>query len=122
MTLILVFEHKLIFYKPGILRFALLRLRTQLPAEQGRADRHRLLSLSLKHAWTEAKAQPAEFQRVRAWAPAWRGERSQQAHHDALQVAGGFGHDTQPIRDRRGLAAIVQPEAASTALACSQLH
>ncbi|WP_156367086.1 hypothetical protein [Bosea thiooxidans] len=123
MTLILEFERKLIFYKPGILRYAMRQARMQLQAAQSRAERHQLLSLSLKRGWAEAKAQLAGFQRLRAAPPARRDERSQQARHDALQVAGRSDHNAGLILARMDVAAIASPEAAlSPPLARRQLH
>jgi len=86
MTLILEFEHRLIFYKPGILRYAMRHARAQLRAAQDRAERHQLLSQWLKRGWAEAKAQLAGFRRLRSAAPAWR-EEHLQARHDARPVA-----------------------------------
>ena len=56
MTLILEFKHKLIFYKPGILRYAMRQARPRFSGLQSRAQRRQLLSQSLKRGWAEARA------------------------------------------------------------------
>ncbi|MCA0417187.1 MAG: hypothetical protein LCH80_00445 [Proteobacteria bacterium] len=103
MTLILEFEHKLIFYKPGILRYAMRRASMQLGAAQTGAERRELLSQSLRRGWAEARAELAALQRLRALMPPGR--------------AGLF-------RDHIGTAATnTSPnEAPATALARQQLH
>ncbi len=120
MTLILEFEHKLIFYKPGILRYAMRQAGPQLCAARSCAERRQVLSLSLKRGWAEAKSQLAGFRRLWAAAPAGREARSQQARHDALQIGDGSRRDVRPIRNRMELA---PPEAAPlAALTHRQLH
>ena len=69
MTLILEFERKLIFYKPGILRYAMRRAGAQLGAAQDGAERRELLSQSLKRGWDEARAELAALHRLRALMP-----------------------------------------------------
>jgi len=66
MTLILEFERKLIFYKPGILRYAMRRAGMKLGASHSGTERRQLLSQSLKHGWAEARAELAALQRLRA--------------------------------------------------------
>jgi hypothetical protein len=51
MTLILEFKNKLIFYKPGILRYAMRQTGAQVSGLQNRAQRRQLLSQSLKRGW-----------------------------------------------------------------------
>lgn len=72
MTLILEFEHKLIFYKPGILRYAMRWAGPQFSALQGRAQRRQVLSQSLKRGWAEARAELAALQRLQALMPPGR--------------------------------------------------
>ncbi|WP_310093314.1 hypothetical protein [Bosea robiniae] len=66
MTLILEFKHKLIFYKPGILRYAMRQARLRFSGLQSRAQRRQLLSQSLKRGWAEAKAELSALQRLQA--------------------------------------------------------
>lgn len=68
MTLILEFKHKLIFYKPGILRYAMGQARPRFSGLQTRAQRRQLLSQSLKRGWAQAKAELAALQRLQALA------------------------------------------------------
>lgn len=68
MTLILEFKHKLIFYKPGILRYAMRQAGPQVSGLQSRAQRRQVLSQSLKRGWAEAKAELAALQRLQALA------------------------------------------------------
>ncbi len=75
MTLILEFEHKFIFYKPGILRYAMRRVALQLGAAQHGAERQQLLSQALKRGWDEARAELAALQRLQALTPQERDER-----------------------------------------------
>jgi hypothetical protein len=70
MTLILEFKHKLIFYKPGILRYAMRQVGAQVSGLQSRAQRRQLLSQSLKRGWAEARAELAALQRLQALTPA----------------------------------------------------
>ena len=72
MTLILEFEHKLIFYKPGILRYAMRQASLQFSALQTRTQRRQLLSQSLKRGWAEARAELAALQRLHALMPPGR--------------------------------------------------
>ena len=72
MTLILEFKHKLIFYKPGILRYAMGQARPRFSGLQTRAQRRQLLSQSLKRGWAEARAELAALQRLRALMPPGR--------------------------------------------------
>ena len=103
MTLILEFEHKLIFYKPGILRYAMRRAVMQLGASQSGTERRELLSYSLKCGWAEARAELAALQRLRTLAP------------------GGFSD--APSHSRMDLGAGGSPnKAPPTALARQQLH
>ena len=74
MTLILEFERKLIFYKPGILRYAMRQARPQVSGQQSRAQRRQLLSQSLQRAWAEARAELAALQRLQALIPPGRPE------------------------------------------------
>lgn len=69
MTLILEFERKLIFYRPGILRYAMRRAAIQRSAAQGGATRRELLSQSLKHGWDEARAELAALERLQTLMP-----------------------------------------------------
>lgn len=66
MTLILEFKHKLIFYKPGILRYAMQQAGPRFSGLQSRAQRRQLLSQSLKHGWAEARAELSALQRLQA--------------------------------------------------------
>lgn len=66
MTLILEFERKLIFYKAGILRYAMRRAGMKLGASQSGTERRQLLSQSLKRGWDEARAELAALQRLQA--------------------------------------------------------
>ncbi len=68
MTLILEFERKLIFYKPGILRYAMRQAGPRFCMSQNVAGRCQLLSLSLKRGWTEARAELAALQRLQTLA------------------------------------------------------
>lgn len=103
MALILEFERKLIFYKPGILRYAMRQAGPGFSGLQSRAQRRELLSQSLKRGWVEARAELAALQRLQALMPPGR--------------AGLF-------RDHIGTAAtIISPnEAPAAALARQQLH
>lgn len=94
MTLILEFNRKLIFYRPGILRYAMRQAGRQLGATRGRAQRQQLLSDALKRGWAEAKAELAAFQRLEALASE-RGKRPRRAEPRRV---GGAGHDGQPLR------------------------
>lgn len=69
MTLILEFERKLIFYKPGILRYAMRQAGPEFSSAQNQAQRRQLLSHSLKRGWAEARAELAAFQRLQALVP-----------------------------------------------------
>lgn len=69
MTLILEFKHKLIFYKPGILRYAMRQAGPQVSGLQTRAQRRQLLSQSLKRGWAEARAELSALQRLQALMP-----------------------------------------------------
>lgn len=120
MTLILEFEHKFIFYKTGILRYAMRQARMRRRTAQGRADRRQLLSLSLRRGWAEAKAQLAALQRLQALAPEGRDERFQQAPPDAPQVASR--HDARRTHMRMDVETVARPGGASIALASRQLH
>ena len=66
MTLILEFKNKLIFYKPGILRYAMRRAVMQLGPSQSGSERRELLSHALKCGWAQAKAELAAFRRLQA--------------------------------------------------------
>lgn len=103
MTLILEFEHKFIFYKPGILRYAMRKAAPQLSGLQSPAHRRQVLAQSLKRGWAEARAELAALQRLRALMPPGRA---------------GL------LRDHIGTAATnTSPnEAPATALARQQLH
>lgn len=103
MTLILEFEHKLIFYKPGILRYAMRQASPRFSELQSRPQRRELLSQSLKRGWAEARAELAALQRLQALMPSGRA---------------GL------LRDHIGTAAtIISPnEAPATALVRQQLH
>ena len=68
-TLILEFERKLIFYKPGIRRYAMRQAGPAFSAAQTQAQRRRLLSQSLKRGSAEARAELAAFQRLQALVP-----------------------------------------------------
>ena len=68
MTLILEFKNKLIFYKPGILRYAMRQAGAQVSGLQSRAQRRQVLSQSLKRGWAQAKAELAALQRLQALA------------------------------------------------------
>ena len=72
MTLILEFEHKLIFYKPGILRYAMRQAGPQFSAQQSRTQRRQVLSQSLKRGWAEARAELAALRRLQALMPPGR--------------------------------------------------
>lgn len=102
MTLILEFKNKLIFYKPGILRYAMRQAGPQVSELQSRAQRRELLSQSLKRGWAEAKAELAALQRLQALTPS----------------------GAAMLRDHVGTgAAITSPStAAATALAHQQFH
>lgn len=103
MTLILEFKHKLIFYKPGILRYAMRQASPRFSGLQSRAQRRQLLSQSLKRGWAEAKAELAALQRPRALA------------------SEGLSHG--PSHNRMDVGCIASPnEAPLTALARRQLH
>lgn len=69
MTLILEFKNKLIFYKPGILRYAMRQAGARVSGLQSRAQRRKLLSQSLKRGWAQAKAELAALQRLQALTP-----------------------------------------------------
>lgn len=119
MTLILEFRHKLIFYKPGILHYAMRQAARQLNATKNCAQRHELLSHALKCGWAEAKAQLAALQRLQALASGGGGR----SHHADIQIAGSSGHSDRLIHDRADVSAIApQEDASSTALARGQLH
>ena len=66
MTLILELERKLIFYKPGILRYPMRQAGPRFSGLQSRAQRRQLLSQSLKRGWAEAKAELSALQRLQA--------------------------------------------------------
>jgi hypothetical protein len=66
MTLILEFQHKLIFYKPGILRYAMRQAGPRFCMSENVAERRQLLSLSLKRGWAEARAELAALQRLQS--------------------------------------------------------
>lgn len=72
MTLILEFKNKLIFYRPGILRYAMRQARPQVSGLQSRAQRRELLSQSLKHGWAEARTERDALHRLRALMPPGR--------------------------------------------------
>lgn len=103
MTLILEFKNKLIFYKPGILRYAMRQAGPQVSGLQSRAQRREHLSQSLKRGWAQAKAELAALQRLQALTPS-----------GAAML----------LRDHVGTgAATTSPNAApATALAHQQLH
>lgn len=69
MTLILEFKHKLIFYKPGILRYAMRQAGAQVSGLQSRAQRRQVLSQSLKRGWAQARAELAALQLLQALTP-----------------------------------------------------
>lgn len=117
MTLILEFNRKLIFYRPGILHYAMRQAGRQLGAPQSPAQRHQLLSKALKRGWAEAKAELAAFQRVQALASE-RGERFNQAEP---QHAGGAGYDGQPVRTLMDVREAASPADVPPA-ALRQLH
>lgn len=103
MTLILEFKHKLIFYKPGILRYAMGQARPRFSGLQTRAQRRQLLSQSLKRGWAQAKAELAALQRLQA-----------------LATSGA----AMLLRDHVSTGAAITPPstAPATALAHQQLH
>lgn len=103
MALILEFKNKLIFYKPGILRYAMRQARPRFSGLQTRAQRRQLLSQSLKRGWAQARAELAAFRRLQALIPPDRA---------------GL------LRDYTGTAATATPPstAPTTALAHQQLH
>lgn len=72
MTLILEFKNKLIFYKAGILRYAMRQAGPRFSELQTRAQRRQLLSQSLKRGWAEAKAELSALQRLQALIPPGR--------------------------------------------------
>ena len=102
MTLILEFEHKLIFYKPGILRYAMRQASPQYSGLQSRAQRRQVLSRSLARGWAEAKAELAALQRLQALMP--QGRAGLLCNHIEIRAT------TSPN------------EAPATALAHRQLH
>ncbi len=93
MTLILEFERKLIFYKPGILRYAMRQAGPEFSAAQNQAQRRQLLSKSLKRGWAEARAELAAFQRLHALMPERHAEPS--SHHTSFAAASS--HTASPI-------------------------
>ena len=103
MTLILEFKHKLIFYKPGILRYAMRQARPRFLGLQSRAQRRQLLSQSLKRGWAEARAELAALQRLQALIPPGRA--------GLLRAHVGIGATTTSPN-----------EAPATTLAHQQLH
>ena len=103
MTLILEFKNKLIFYKPGILRYAMRQARPRFSGLQSRAQRRQLLSQSLKRGWAEARAELAALKRLRTLVP--------EGHAGLLRNPIGTGSTTTSRN--------VTP---ATALARQQLH
>ena len=102
MTLILEFKHKLIFYKPGILRYAMRQAGPRFSGLQSRAQRRQLLSQSLKRGWAQAKAELSALQRLQA-----------------LATPGRLGL----LRNRFDIGTITSPSTApATTLAHQQLH
>ncbi len=93
MTLILEFERKLIFYKPGILRYAMRQAGPGFFAAQNQAQRRQLLSQSLKRGWAEARAELAAFQRLQALVP--ERHAGPPPHHTGLLAASP--HAASPI-------------------------
>lgn len=101
MTLILEFERKLIFYKPGILRYAMRQAGPRLCMSQTVAQRRQLLSLSLKRGWAEARAELAALQRLQTLA--------------SEDCAG-------PFHNRTNIAAAASQAASRLTLGYRQLH
>ncbi|SDG74003.1 hypothetical protein SAMN05421844_105136 [Bosea robiniae] len=93
MTLILEFERKLIFYKPGILRYAMRQAGPEFSAAQNQTQRRQLLSHSLKRGWAEARAELEAFQRLQALKPERHAEPS--SHHTSFGAASS--HTASPI-------------------------
>lgn len=92
MTLILEFERKLIFYKPGILRYAMRRVVAQLGAAQDGTERRELLSQSLKRGWDEARSELAALQRLQTLTSQKRDEQ----RRDPI-VIGGISSPTKAV-------------------------
>ena len=102
MTLILEFQNKLIFYKPGILRYAMQQAGARYSGLQSRAQQRQFLSQSLKRGWEQAKAELAALQRLQALTPSCRAEL---------------------LRNRFDIGTTTPPSTApATALAHRQLH
>lgn len=68
MTLILEFERKLIFYRPGILRYAIRLAVKPSAAMVTRKTRRQHLSQALKRGWAQARAERAALLRLQAFA------------------------------------------------------
>jgi len=68
MTLILEFERKLIFYRPGILRYVMRLAVKPSPAMGTRNTRRQHLSQALKRGWAQARAERAALLRLQAFA------------------------------------------------------
>lgn len=68
MTLILEFERKLIFYRPGILRNAMRLAAGPSAAMWTRSTRRQHLSQTLKRGWAQARAERAALLRLQAFA------------------------------------------------------
>lgn len=133
MTLILEYENRLIFYRRGILRYAMGLARMALRQARDHAERSELLSRCLKRGWADAKAQLAGYQRARDWVATRQDEGIRSAaRRAALQDAIRFGSDadriraallSETMRDRMDFAAVARLEAALAAvLAPAPLH
>lgn len=68
MTLILEFERKLIFYRPGILRYAMRLVGGPRAAIRNDSTRRQHLSQALKQGWAAARAERAALLRLQAFA------------------------------------------------------
>lgn len=103
MTLILEFKNKLIFYKPGILRYAMRQAGPRFSGPQSRAQRREHLSQSLKRGWAQARAELTALQRLQALTPSG---------------------SAMLLRDHTGTAATATPPSAApaTPLPRQQLH
>lgn len=122
MTLILEFERKLIFFRPGILRYAMRLARMYLTPTHSPAERRNCLSRSLKRGWIEAKAERAALERPRILAPQVVGKRPDTPLSEAPQIVLGCARGDGWMHKRMGIPGNEPSDAEPTVLPHNSLH
>lgn len=122
MTLVLELDRKLIFHKPGILRYAMRLASTDLTLSQSSDERRNCLSRSLKRGWIEAKAERAALERCRIVGPQVVGKRSDAPLSEEPQIALGYARGDRWMHKRVDIAGNEPSDVDPTVLPRNSLH